>query len=319
MKGEYGLNIAFNMKTYAQLNLEEGNSCEFEINEHTFKLTNLKKSDAYSMIIKPIDNKEHAESILNKFKIALIMFVLEYNFATIEIDDEIKDANILDEPRYVEEDWLVSGDFDLDRTMLFPLIPNLVQFTSSQLSFTNLLNIENLVGNIEKTDELNIDCIINDEKLILALEIYSKLSQYHFKAQFLDLITILEILKPKYPISNNSLKHLDMIKKYIKKLRDDNSEKNSEEYDELNRYLSSMNFWDEKSINKSLKIYVNENRATFGDYENIETKLKDAYDIRSKLIHNGKISDEKEFYEKYQFLKDFVKELLLNRINDYKN
>ncbi|WP_019264756.1 HEPN domain-containing protein [Methanobrevibacter smithii] len=202
---------------------------------------------------------------------------------------------------------------------MFPLIPNLVQFTSGQLSLTNLLNIENLVYNIEKTDELNIDCIINDKKLILALEIYSKLSQYHFKAQFLDLITILEILKPKYQISNNSMKHLDMIKKHIKKLRDDASEKNSEEYDELNRYLSSMNFWDEKSINKSLKIYVNENKVNFGDYENIETKLKDVYDIRSKLIHNGKISDEKEFYEKYQFLKDFVKELLLDRINGYKN
>ena len=115
------------------------------------------------------------------------------------------------------------------------------------------------------------------------------------------------------------MKHLDMIKKHIKKLRDDASEKNSEEYDELNRYLSSMNFWDEKSINKSLKIYVNENKVNFGDYENIETKLKDVYDIRSKLIHNGEISDEKEFYEKYQFLKDFVKELLLDRINGYKN
>ena len=90
-------------------------------------------------------------------------------------DEEIKDANILDEPRYVEDDWLVSGDFDLDRTTMFPLIPNLVQFTSGQLSLTNLLNIENLVYNIEKTDELNIDCIINDKKLILALEIYSKL------------------------------------------------------------------------------------------------------------------------------------------------
>ena len=147
------------MKTYAQLNLEEGNSHEFEINDYTFKLTNLEKSDTYSMIIKPIDNREHAESILNKFKIALIMFVLEYNFAAIEIDEELKDANILDEPRYVEDDWLVSGDFDLDRTMLFPLIPNLVQFTSGQLSFTNLLNLENLVSNIEKADELRAKLI----------------------------------------------------------------------------------------------------------------------------------------------------------------
>ena len=44
-------------------------------------LINLKNSEMYSMIIKPIDNKKHAESILTKFKIRLnplpILFTLK--------------------------------------------------------------------------------------------------------------------------------------------------------------------------------------------------------------------------------------------------
>ena len=109
------------------------------------------------------------------------------------------------------------------------------------------------------------------------------------------------------------------IKEYIKKIRDESCEKNSEEYNTINRYLSSMKFWDEQSISKSLKLYIDENSEQFSDYKNLDTELKDAYVIRSKLIHGGIIINEKEFSEKYKFLKSFVKELLLNDINKYIN
>ena len=79
-----------------------------------------------------------------------------------------------------------------------------------------------------------------------------------------------------------------------------------------------MNFWDEKSINKSLKLYVNENKDYFDDFNNIEKNLKKSYDIRSKLVHNGVIKDEIDFNKKYLFLKKFVNTLLISLIESYK-
>lgn len=319
MEKKYGLNIVFYMKTYVQLKLNEEDSYEFKIDKYNFKLTKLKKSNTYSMMINPINNKEHAKSMMDKFKIALLLFVLENNSAAIEINEEISYVDIPDEPRYIEGFGLVSGSFNLNRTVMFPLIPNLFQISSFQIPLINSINVENLIEPIKKTDKIDVDRIINDEKLLLALEIYSKLSQNPSKAQFLYLITILEILKPKYSISNESKKHLKGIKEYIKKIRDESCEKNSEEYNTINRYLSSMKFWDEQSISKSLKLYIDENSEQFSDYKNLDTELKDAYVIRSKLIHGGIIINEKEFSEKYKFLKSFVKELLLNDINKYIN
>ena len=318
LKGKYGLNIAFYMETYAQLNLNEEDSYEFEFNNYNFKLTNLKKNKAYSIIIKPINDRKHAELILNKFKIASMLFVLKHNFAAIEIDEEIKDANVHDEPINFQGSP-ISADIDLDRTMMFPLNSNLVQVTSGYLSLINPLDIKKLEDTIKKTDELDINHIIDDEKLILALEFYLKISQYHFKAQFLDLVTILEILKPNYSISNKSIDNFEIIKDYIKKFRNEHTERDSEEYGDLDRCINSISNLNEKSISKAINLYVVENNAYFGDYKDIDRMLKNVYTIRSKLLHSGKISNEKDFYDTYIFLKNFIKELLLNKINDYKN
>ena len=171
----YGLNIAFNMNTHVQLLFNEKEQYEFKIINYNFILTKIKKN-SYSLIIKPLDDIKDAELILNKIKIALILLVLNFNSISIELDDEIKHAHILDKPRLIEDGWLVSGDYDLNRTMLFPLIPNLVSCTSGQFSPVILLTVDDFIQNIEKASSLNILNILEDDKLIIALEMFSKLS-----------------------------------------------------------------------------------------------------------------------------------------------
>lgn len=54
------------------------------------------------------------------------MFVLDFNGAALEIYAEIKTVNMLGETKYLYEDTLISGSFNIDKTTLFPIIPNLV-------------------------------------------------------------------------------------------------------------------------------------------------------------------------------------------------
>lgn len=306
MKLKYGLNIVFYMKTYAQLNLDE--SYEFNLNNLNLKLSKIEGLDnTYSIIIKPINDMKHAQDILKDIKLALIMFVLDFNWAAFEIDEEIKTANMLNEPKFLDEDLLISGSFDINQTTLFPIVPNLAQVTNHPIPFINYLKIENLKETMERAFSIDTEKIISSEKLSLALEMYSRLSQFSRKTQFLDLITILEILKPKYEVSAKSKQSLKLIKSYIKEIRKE-FEKDSEEYNEFNRYFTEMGFWENMSINKSLGLFVNEHREEFEEYENIDVKIKKAYGIRSDIVHNGIISDE--FNESYDFVKDFVGKLL---------
>ncbi len=302
---KYGLNIVFYMKSYPQFKLED--DFEFELDNLKFKLKKLNKvNGSYSLFIMPIEDMEHATKILNKIKLALTMFVLEHNWAAIEIDEDIKEAIMLDEPKYIHDDWLVSGDYTIDETTLIPLVSNLAQFKSHPFPLINYLDESKLVDSIDRA--FSLDCSeINDEKLSLALEMYTKHSQFSRKRQFLDLVTILEILKPKYSVSSDSIDVIKLIKDDLKKYRE-SFDKNSDEYKEFDRYFHDMHFWESKSINKSLQQFVIEYQDEFEKYDDIDAKIKKVYGIRSNIVHNCIIDEE--FDEYFDFLKDFVGKLI---------
>lgn len=303
---KYGLNIVFYMKSYAQLLLDD-ESFSFDLNDLNFQLKKLNDSmGSYSLIIKPLSNFEEAKNILNNIKLALMLFVFKHNWAAIEIDEKIKKANMLDEPREIDDNYIVSGDFHINQTTFFPLGQNLVQFKSNPVSAYNILSKDDFINKIEESFSFDYE-YINDEKFVLALEIFMHHAQFSRKRQFLDLVTILEILKPKYPVSDKSTEIIDKIYSYIKDLRIE-SEKGSEEYMEFDRYFSDLGYWYNKSINKSLKHFAIEHQDEFNEFENIDAKLKKAYDIRSNIVHNGIIDEEFDIY--LNFLKDFVGRLL---------
>lgn len=169
------------------------------------------------------------------------------------------------------------------------------------------MKIEDLKNNITNSLSLNSEKIANNEKLLLSLEMYSRLSQFSRKMQFLDLITILEILKLKYPVLEESMNIIKEIKNELKTLRR-NYSRDSEEYHEFDRYFTDISFWESKSINKSLQLFVKEHEPYFKEYNNIDLKIKKAYSIRSNIVHNGTIDEEFDKY--HDFLKNFVCDFL---------
>lgn len=311
---KYALNIVFYMKTYVQLQTNDDESFKFKLNNLDFILTKIEHTlDAYSLLIKPIKDSKQAEKILKIVKFALMLFVLEYKWSAIEIDETIKMAHILEKPRYIDDELLVSGNYDICQTTLIPIIPNIVHTTSPSIDLINRLNEERLVEKIDFAFKNDVDKIITNEKLLLALEMYSRLSQFSAKTQFLELVTILEILKPKYEVSSKSKENIELIKNEMKKIRNQ-FERDSEEYLEFDRYFNDIGFWQVKSINKSLQIFANEHEEEFKEYENIDIKLKKAYSIRSNIVHNGVINDD--FNEYHDFLRDFVGKLLKTMIDE---
>lgn len=304
---KYGLNIVFYMKTYSQFQLE-GTCSEFEYDGFKFKLTKLNEvNNSYSLDIRPVDDMEHARYILSKVKLALMLIVLENNWVAIEIDENIKIAHMFEEPINLENDSLVSGEYKIDETTLYPIDSNIVYVDSAFAEFKTLSKISKLRNNVDKAFSLNHEDIYADEKLLLALEIYSMHSQFSRKRQFLDLVTILEILKPEYQVSNDSLDVIKLVKTDLKNLRK-TFDKNSDEYKEFDRYFHDMHFWETKSINKSLQQFAIGYQVEFKQYNDIDARIKRAYEIRSGIVHKGIIDEE--FDEYFGFLKDFVGKLL---------
>lgn len=311
MTTKYGLNIVFKMKTYAQLELDK--PFQFKLKNLDFELSKIDGIEGtYFLLIKPITDVNHAKNILNIVKLALILFVLDINWSSIELDENIEMANILENPVFFNKK-LIYGDYDLNRTSLFPLNQKLITVTSHPLKVKNLLNAEKIENNINKAFRIDSMKIINNEKLLLALEMYSQLSQFSLKRQYLDLVTILEILKPNYDVSDKSKENIENIKNHMKTIRN-TLEKNSDEYREFDRYFTDAAFWQTKSINKSLQKFANEHQDEFEEYENIDEKIKKSYSIRSNIVHNGIIDEEFDYY--HNFLKEIVGKLLKIIINE---
>lgn len=147
------------------------------------------------------------------------------------------------------------------------------------------------------------------EELKLSLDIFSKHAQYPPKSQFLDLITILEIVKENEMVSDKSEEAIREIKSSMKKIQK-NFDKNSEEYKEFNRYFKTIEDWHYKSINSSLKAFADKHKDKFSEYENIGDLIRNAYDIRSQITHTGRVENEEEFEKYYNFLRHFVGKLL---------
>ncbi|MDO5815646.1 MAG: hypothetical protein Q4Q18_08395, partial [Methanobrevibacter sp.] len=173
------------MKSYPQFQLE-GRSSEFEYDDLKFRLTKLSDvDDSYSLIVKPVENMEHAKYVLNKIKLALMLIVLEDSkFTAIELDENIKKTHIYEEPISVENDCLVYGKLNTNETTLFPLGLILEHANSAFAEVKTIIKIDKLVNNIERACFLNHENIYADEKLSLALEMYTKHSQFSRKRQF---------------------------------------------------------------------------------------------------------------------------------------
>ena len=270
----YELIIPFSLISYPPI-VVDIELCEFDINNLNLKLT--KNNNKYYLNVSNFDDKSEICDFIENFEFFIKYYTLGWEYCAIEYDEnEIYPKGISMELKEVQ-----------------------IKETSDR--FEKELE-KTLTGKYELTEDLK-----------LALDIYSKHAQYNKKSQYLDLITILEILKPTYPVSDKSLKAIGEIKKDMKSIRK-NFKNGSEEFKEFDRYFHDLKFWEDKSINSSLQKFANEHQEDFKEFKDIGNKLKRAYAIRSNITHNGFIDDDFEKY--YNFLRKFVGKLLKIMIDE---
>lgn len=157
------------------------------------------------------------------------------------------------------------------------------KFFSSSATLTvgiNSSNFENAIN--AKIKENNFA----DEKLLRAIELYnstSYLSRVNNSARFILLMSAIECIIVQKEIDDRAIHILDNAKKEIEKLSLNETEKES--------ILKSLEFAKKKSISKSGKSTVNElflnSNIEYNGFNPIVFFNK-AYDLRSKLVHDGR-------------------------------
>ena len=126
-----------------------------------------------------------------------------------------------------------------------------------------------------------------DEKLLRAIELYNSvfyLSKVNNSARYILLMSAIECIIVQKEIDDRAILILDNAKSEIEKL--------SLNKTEIESILSSLDFVKKKSISKSGKSTVNElflnSNIEYNGYNPV-LFFKKAYDLRSKLVHDGKI------------------------------
>lgn len=309
---KYKLYIPFTLKTYVQINLTD--RLNFKIDEMHGILGKIEENNYYLCIF-PINTEKEAENLFKKVEIILKIISLKYNLS-IEYDKTIKKARIFEKTVEVNENLKINGDFNLNETTIIPLIDKIVYMKMGSLNIKTYVTAEEFINSLNNSFKYDLDKIKQDKKLNSSLEIYSQYKKYSKETQFINLITILDILKERYEV-NEELQ--EFINKLISSIRDEKKKygKNSEEYRELSRHENKVRELKYKSITKSLHESIN-NYNNFESIKNIDKKLNNSFKIRNTLVHQGKIKDEEEFFEHLKFLEDFIKRLLENKIEEYK-
>ena len=207
----------------------------------------------------------------------------------------------------------IDGNYDSDKCIIRPDHKRLVRWETGKVSVTAGLGVNTFVETIKEA--ISFPCpenILNSPKLRLAIELYSSFFfEQSREAKFIRLVTVLEALTPDDKVSDLSMNLLNQLKQETKSLRNQ-YRTDSEEYHETNRLLSRIGNLKYESIGRSLLNYISnaiKEDPSLGIETEILDKLKNLYNIRSKLLHEG-VMDRQSIENGLQFLMDFVPKLL---------
>jgi len=158
----------------------------------------------------------------------------------------------------------------------------------------------------------NIKDVSTDKKLCLAIQIYSSFSfEITDASKLIKLVTVLESLLPEEKISDDANRALKAAKNLIKLERDATKEKDKP-YDEIEKLINRIGNLSKQSIGQCLVIYLNKISISIPSLlvdEELIKKLKKAYDIRSRMLHDGEF-DEETLSQAVNTLSVFIPKLL---------
>lgn len=323
---------------HVPLVLASGRKFNFEGQRHIGEIDGLtlileKHHYLYSLKISAFDSVSEAQEFLEKILASLRWISLKYNLG-IKFPKEIQELRIYEKPIWVAEEsnmyelvhsagWdAVDGDYDVDKLAVIPEHKRLTRWEPGHATITLGHAPEAFINDLKQCLQFPfLKNIIVHKKLCLAIELYAA---YPFEVtssgKFVKLITVLESLLPDISIPDDSLTLLIRAKGVMKEERKTIKAAggNTESIDHL---ISRLGGLSKQSIGYSIGSYVSnllEEFPDLGSSEEIVPRLKSAYNIRSRLLHDGEV-DEDALKANISLLSDLIPKMLTKLFLKYAN
>ncbi|MGZ8270769.1 MAG: hypothetical protein ACXW1T_06155 [Methylophilus sp.] len=278
----------------------------------------------YLVSIGPFLTEPEAKNGLERLNAALLWSALELDFG-LKYPSELGLIHFYEQPIPIANIEPMShigritgweetdGYYDADSTVIRPDHKKLVRFEPGQATLTLGIPSGNFLTKLAEAlnfrDSANM---INDAKLRLAIEIYmGHRFEVSDNAKFIGLVTALEALLPNLEIHPAASEVLSTARSTLLEKRNCHP-KASLEWEQINNLLSRMNFLSHESIGVTMRQFALatiERHPDIGESNETSKALKDAYDVRSRLLHDGH-TDSALLNEKLSFLQKFVPKLL---------
>ena len=291
----------------------------------TFSLKLEQLHHYYTLSSGPFASEEAAVAHFDQLRACLLWLSLRHGVG-ISYSKILGNLNLLDLPRPVPDSgpfshvagtvgWTATdGSYNADKALIIPNHKRLIRWENGRASVVTGISIESFFKSL--SEALSFESpgeVIENDKLRLAIELYAA---YRFElssnAQLITLVSALESLLPRIEeIPAGSKVALKQAKKAVKASRDRHAQ-DSTEWGVINRLLCRVGELKHEAIGTTLRNYVASvvsRHPELGDPEDVRSKLRNLYSIRSKLLHEGHPGEEK-IEPHLSFARDFVPRLL---------
>jgi hypothetical protein len=278
----------------------------------------------YVIVISYFKDKESAIRFFSKLQSSLFWFSLKYKIG-IDYSSIVKGVELYDKEIVIDDDnplkpvlekvdWdSVEGQYDGNETVVLPANKKLMRFGAGKVRVTAGVGANIFMDCIKEVfDFPNPEKLVDNKKLKLAIDLYST-SQFEESdnATFITLVSALEALIPDSEVSTFTKEVINLINSELNKKRVE-YDKESDERRDIEHLQSRLGELKKQTIGTSMRGYIKsivDINVDLTDPETISRKLKEIYNTRSTLLHEG-TADEDEIKVGLDFLREFLPKLL---------
>ena len=283
----------------------------------------------YFIKVHPFPTPEEARNYLDTLQACLLRLSLT-NRIGISYPKKISEIYIFDEPVEISEKsnlyesarlvgWTVAhGHYDADKVAVIPEHRSIWRFESGRPALLLGHKIERFAELIAASAPPRAVSLDSEfPRLKLAIELYNSCAfDLPPNAQLITLVSALESITPDTAISPEAADCLDEAVSTLKTARNQ-EQRGTEAYRELDNLVNRAGLLKRQSIGSELRALVLpivEQTTALQEFGDVASKLRNAYQMRSTLLHNG-TADSSQTEESLAFLKEFVRALLIELLD----
>lgn len=260
----------------------------------------------YSLKVEDFRSLDECDNFISKLKMAIRWLSLKRTVG-IRIPIDRSDIRVYEIPIKISEEsnlkgiidsvgWTeVDGTYNADQLVIVPEVKKLTRWETGKASILMGYNPQFILDDLNECLDLhNIDEVLSNRKLNLALELYSA---YQFEVtttgRFVKLVNVLEALLPNSQVTGESLQALKIAKKAVKEYR--NAKNNmGEEIQDIEYLLGRIGNLKRQSIGINLVEFIESTLSKqphLGTPDDMLPRIKEIYNARSTLLHTGQYDE----------------------------